>query len=216
MKFTRCSNPLLVIAKTVSRVLLPVLLFVPHSSVAVYAQTLATLDGATSAIPLYPMTEVNEKEHLGYFGDPYPIHVSPWTAAFLPQYFSGTTQELMTCERPIKPGCFDPSPITVKIGDDLTASADNASNEFFDQINRNVYQTSDGQWNMAVTLYLRKKSAPKNTLEGTWTVIAHARPETQSTITTPTSWVVDKLLVHRARLQLCGLAACAQQSEWRV
>ena len=163
--------------------------------VMLYAQAPAAQSSATSSLPLYPMTQVNEKEHLGYFGDPYPIRVVPWTAHFLPQYFSGTTQELMTCERPIKPSCFETSPITVKIPADLETSANNANNEFFDQINRNIYQTNDGQWNMAVTLYLRKKSAPITTLEGTWTVIAHAHPEAQSTITAPTSWVVDKILV---------------------
>ena len=161
----------------------------------VYAQSPETQSPSAHPIPLHPMTQVDEKEHLGYFGDPYPVHVAPWTAPFLPQYFSGTTEELMTCERPIKPGCFVTSPVTVKIADDITAKANNANNEFFDQINRNIYQTDDGRWNMAVTLYLRKASAPKTSLVGSWTVIAHAHPETEDTITTPTSWIVDKILV---------------------
>jgi hypothetical protein len=188
-------NSLRTAFKAVCHLLFPVLVLASSSLVVVYAQAPATQNSTTSRIPLYPMTQVDEKNHLGYFGDPYPVHMSPWTAPFLPQYFSGTTRELMTCERPIKPGCFETSPITVRVPDDLKASANNANNEFFDQINRNIYQTVDGQWNMAVTLYLRKKSAPKTTLEGTWTVIAHAHPSTQSTITAPTSWVVDKILV---------------------
>jgi hypothetical protein len=195
MNFPHRLNPLRTALKTARYVLFPVLSIASSCLGTVHAQALATQDSTTAAIPLYPMTRVNEKEHLGYFGDPYPVHVDPGTASSLPQYFSGTTQELMTCERPIKPGCFDTSPITVTIADDLKTSANNANNEFFDQINRNIYQTADGQWNMAVTLYLRNKSAPKTTLEGTWTVIAHAHPDTQSTTTTPTSWVVDKILV---------------------
>jgi hypothetical protein len=195
MNFPHRSNPLRKAFKAVCHVWFPVLSLASSCLVTGYAQAPVTQDSTGVTIPLYPMTQVNEKEHLGYFGDPYPVHVDPGTASSLPQYFSGTTQELMTCERPIKPGCFETSPITVKIGDDLKTSASNANNEFFDQINRNIYQTADGQWNMAVTLYLRKKSAPKATLEGTWTVIAHAHPSTQSTITAPTSWVVDKILV---------------------
>lgn len=195
MNFPQRLNPLRTALKTVCRVLIPVLSIASSYLIAVYAQAPTTQNSTTATIPLYPMTQVNETAHLGYFGDPYPVHVAPWTAPFLPQYFSGTTQELMTCERPMKPGCFDTSPITVKIADHLKTSANNANNEFFDQINRNIYQTDDGQWNMAVTLYLRNKSAPKTTLEGTWTVIAHAHPNTQNTITTPTSWVADKILV---------------------
>ena len=195
MKSLHRVPPMFVASKAVCSVFVSVVLLGVCPLGTVYAQAPASLNSTAFTIPLSPMTQVNEDEHLGYFGDPYPVHLAPWTAPFLPQYFSGTTEELMTCERPIKPGCFETSPITVKIGDDLTTSAKNANNEFFDQINRNIYQTADGQWNMAVTLYLRKQSAPKNTLEGTWTVIAHAHPESQGTITTPTSWVVDKILV---------------------
>jgi hypothetical protein len=159
------------------------------------AQAPVSPDSSASTIPLRPMTIVNEKEHLGYFGDPYPIHVAPQLAPFVPQYFSGTTDELMTCRRPIKPGCFETSPLTVTIADDLKASASDAGNEFFDQINRNIFQAASGKWNMAVTLYLRKKSASTTNLEGTWTVIAHAHPVTQSLTAVPTKWVVDTILV---------------------
>lgn len=152
-----------------------------------------TVDAAT--IPIQPMTQVNEAEHLGYFGDPYPVHLAPRTEHSLPQYFSGTTSELMTCKRPIKPGCFDTSAINVVIPDDMRAKAKSAGNEFFDQINRNIYQTANGRWNMAVTLYLRPTSAPKTNLADSWTVIAHAHPITQGSMTTPTSWQVDTILI---------------------
>jgi hypothetical protein len=158
-----------------------------------------TVDGSQEiiapTIPLTPMTHINEQKHLGYFGDPYPVRVAPWITTFSPQYFSGTTQELMTCERPIRPGCFQTSNITVTIPDDLRSTAKNAGNEFFDQINRNIYQDNDGRWNMAITLYLRKQSAPKTSLNGSWTVIAHAHPEMEGSLSAPTSWIVDEILV---------------------
>jgi hypothetical protein len=159
------------------------------------AQASLTQDSYASTIPLEPMTQVNEHAHTGYFGDPYPIHVVPQIAPFVPQYFSGTTAELMTCSRPIERGCFKTSPITVTIADDLKASASDAGNEFFDQINRNIYQSANGKWQMAITLYLRKKSAPVTSLKGTWTVIAHAHPVTQFPTTAPAQWVVDTILV---------------------
>jgi len=137
------------------------------------------------------MTQVNETEHLGYFGDPYPIHLAYSLTPTSPQYFSGTTQEILTCERPIKPRCFTATALTVKIADDLKATAAAAGNTFFDKINDNIYQTENGSWEMAVTLYLHNESDPKKD----WTVIAHARPISEVSQTIPTSWIVDRILV---------------------
>ena len=69
------------------------------------------------------MTVVNEKDHTGYFGDPYPIHLSPWLAPFLPAYFSGTTPGTLACEHPIHPECFNETPVTVVPGPDLRNEA---------------------------------------------------------------------------------------------
>jgi hypothetical protein len=161
---------------------------------SLHAQSAAP-DATAAPVPLHAMTQVNEAQGLGYFGDPYPIHLAPAKAPSAPQYFSGTTKELMTCKRPITPECFQTSPLTVTIADDLKTSAGNADNEFFDQINHNIFQTADGKWNMAVTLYLRKKAASTSTLEGSWTVIAHAHPADPSSASAPTRWVADTILV---------------------
>jgi hypothetical protein len=156
---------------------------------ATEAQTMA--GSTTSNIPIQPMTQVNVAQHLGYFGDPYPIHLATQPSPEASQYFSGTTQEILTCTSPIKPGCFAASTLTVTIADDLKATAAAAGNAFYDKINDNIYQTEDGEWQMAVTLYLHKQSNPK--LD--WTVIAHARPADPGSSTPPASWVADKILV---------------------
>jgi hypothetical protein len=141
---------------------------------------------------IQPMTQVNVADHLGYFGDPYPIHVAQWLAPELPQFFSGTTPELLQCQRPIKPGCFSAEPVTLKVSDALKTDAQSAGNVFGDVINRNIYQTLDGAWHMAVTLYVH----PKGNSTTRWTVIAHAHPADPAvSLTPPTSWIADTVLV---------------------
>ena len=83
--------------------------FLVCSSAGLPAQS--EIAGAATAtrpdqLAIQPMTEVNVPEHLGYFGDPYPIHLVPWQQQFLPQFFSGTTPEVLQCDPPIKSGCF--------------------------------------------------------------------------------------------------------------
>jgi hypothetical protein len=146
---------------------------------------------AASTLPIRPMTQVNEAAHLGYFGDPYPIHPAPHLAPDTAQYFSGTTQELLTCQRPIRPGCFSSAPLTVAIPVELKTAAQQAGSAFYDKINDNVYQADDGEWQMAVTLYLHKVSDTKVH----WTVIAHAHPQDAGSATPPTAWIVDTILV---------------------
>ena len=90
------------------------------------------------------MTQVDEAGQLGYFGDPYPIHQTPWTAPFLPQYFSGTTQEILKCKRPIEPGCFQAASLTVNLNGEIQAALDEAGTSVFDKINDNIFQASDG------------------------------------------------------------------------
>jgi hypothetical protein len=156
------------------------------------AQYSASFDGsAIASFPIHPMTQVNEGAHLGYFGDPYPIHLAAGTALERPQFFSGTTQQILTCHRPIKPGCFEASALNVTIAEDLKTSANQAGNSFFDKINDNIYQTADGDWQMAVTLYLHKNNDPKTH----WTVIAHAHPSDGSSLSPPDTWIADTILV---------------------
>ena len=152
-----------------------------------------SLDGQTVApgFDIEPMTQVNVAQHIGYFGDPYPIHLAPWFTPALPQYFSGTTPDLLQCDRPIKPACFSATPLTLTESDALKSTVAAAGNEFGDVINHNVYQTLSGRWEMAVTLYVH----PKGSNETKWTVIAHAHPADDFSLTPPASWVADKVLV---------------------
>jgi hypothetical protein len=156
---------------------------------AAHAQDEATVE--TSAFKIEPMTKVDVAEHLGYFGDPYPIHTAPWLEPYPSQYFSGTTPELLQCGGGVRAGCFTATPLQLTVSDSLQSDVQAAGNVFGDVINRNVYQTIDGAWQMAVTLYVH----PKGDSAKTWTVIAHAHTDESSTLVPPTSWIADKILV---------------------
>jgi len=175
--------------RLVSLAIFGAVVFLLSPSSGLQAQT----EGAASAqLAIEPTTQVNVPDHTGYFGDPYPIHLAPRQQPLLPQYLSGTTPEIMQCKRPIKPGCFSPSPVKVRPDETILKTVSGAGNEIFDMINRNIYQTLDGSWHMAVTLWVEKASDHS----ARWTVIAHAHPEEDSeSITPPTSWIADQILV---------------------
>ena len=155
---------------------------------SVKAQTPA----ATAApIALEPATQVKEEEHLGYFGDPYPIHLAPWLEPFLPQYISGTTPEVLQCQRPVQPGCFSATPVTVTPSAELQSTVTAAGIVCGDPLNRNIFQALDGSWQMAITLYVH----PKGDAKANWTVVAHAHPNEPISLTPPTTWVADTVLV---------------------
>jgi len=149
-----------------------------------------TTNSAAPKFDIQPMTQVNEAEHLGYFGDPYPIHLAPWLEQVLPQYFSGTTSEILQCQRPIKPECFSATPITVTPGDEISEAIKAAGTTIYDQINHNIYQDLNGKWQMAVTLYVRENAHPAVH----WTVIAHAHPDDPASLIPPTTWIADTIL----------------------
>lgn len=79
MKSHCTSNHLHHARKPVFIILYLLLLLLELSPGTVRAQAIAadSENSTNSAIPLKAMTQVNEKEHLGYFGDPYPVHVVP-------------------------------------------------------------------------------------------------------------------------------------------
>jgi hypothetical protein len=151
----------------------------------------ATIGTAGVEFDIQPMTQVNVAEHLGYFGDPYPIHVAQWLEPTLPQSFSGTTPDVLQCEKPISPGCFSSTALRLTAGDSLKSAVHAAGNVFGDEINHNIYQTLDGVWQMAVTLYVH----PQGSSATHWTVVAHAHPaDPSASLTPPTSWVADAIL----------------------
>ncbi|MFT4510451.1 hypothetical protein [Caballeronia sp. 15711] len=146
---------------------------------------------SATAFNIEPMTNVDVANHLGYFGDPYPIHSSQ-PSATAPQSYSGTTTQVLQCTPPITPGCFTSADLQFKYDSSLTSAVSAAGNAFGDTINHNIYQTLDGVWHMVITLYVH----PLGAQNPHWTVIAHASPADNTPASTPpSSWIVDKLLV---------------------
>jgi hypothetical protein len=138
------------------------------------------------------MTNVTENPRQGYFSDPYPIRVAASDAAQIPQSFSGTTTQVLSCAGSLTPGCFRPTPIHVTIGPDLTQQAASSGATLHTEINNNIFQDDSGSWQMAVTYYVSNRRFPK---ASQWTAILHAHPVNPSGNTVPTSWVADSLLV---------------------
>jgi|GEM_PF-6441362 len=76
-----------------------------------------------SKFAIEPMTGVDVANHAGYFGDPYPVHLSSWLALFVPQTVSGTTPSLLECHGPVRPACFSSAPVIVTVDNSLQAAA---------------------------------------------------------------------------------------------
>jgi len=149
------------------------------------------LIGTAPAFNIQPMTQVDVNEHLGYFGDPYPIHSAPGHNSREAHYFSGTTPELLQCKGTVRAECFSADSLKLTMSDSLHADVQAAGNQFGAVINHNVYQTDDGTWQMAVTLYVH----PKENSNKRWTVIAHAHAKDPTALEPPVAWVADKILV---------------------
>jgi hypothetical protein len=141
---------------------------------------------------IQPMTNVTEHPRQGYFSDPYPIHVAASDAAAIPQSFSGTTKEVLSCAGSPTAGCFHASQLTVTIGSALAQQAAASGSTLRTGINNNIFQDDSGAWHMAVTYYV---SNLKHPTARAWTAILHAHPVSVSGSAVPTSWVADSLLV---------------------
>ncbi|SEP51132.1 family 43 glycosylhydrolase [Amycolatopsis saalfeldensis] len=136
---------------------------------------------------IQPMTKVTTQPRQGYYSDPYPIRVAkPGT---LPQSFSGTTSELLSCAGTPTKGCFQATPMTVSIGPSLTAQL--AGSTLRNRINNNVFQDDSGAWQLAVTYYVANPRYPQ---AKAWTAVVHARPAQASGTAVPTDWVADSLV----------------------
>lgn len=138
------------------------------------------------------MTTVTEKPKQGYFSDPYPIHLAAGDASAIPQSFSGTTPDLLSCAGAPTEGCFREDPITVSIGPDLARQVSAAGATLKQGFNNNIFQDDSGTWQMAVTYYVSNTKFPK---APDWTAILHAHATDRTRNAIPTSWVADPLLV---------------------
>ncbi|WP_328610313.1 hypothetical protein OG943_14665 [Amycolatopsis sp. NBC_00345] len=137
---------------------------------------------------IQPMTQVTAQPRQGYYSDPYPLHIAkPGT---VPQTFSGTTSELLSCGGTPTAGCFKATPMTVAAGPALTAQL--AGSTLKARINNNIFQDDSGAWQMAVTYYV---SNPRFPGAKAWTAVVHARPAGAPAATAvPTDWVADALV----------------------
>ncbi len=136
------------------------------------------------------MTTVDTATHTGYFSDPYPIHLAPWMKPFLPQAFSGTTKEILSCPGKLAAACFNQIPFTVTVGDALKAQAKAMGTTITDTIeNNNIYQDQYGQYQMATTLFVKNPTYPN---ASHWNVIVHAHATDPYY---PTAWIADTVLV---------------------
>ena len=108
----------------------------------------------------------------------------------MPQTFSGTTKDLLTCRGKIRPDCFEGTPLTVSL-DTLRPEAQAVGTKITSSEAIHPYQDNYGQWQMALSLHVENTALQA---KGTWSVIVHAHPE-QESLVAPTSWVTDKVLI---------------------
>ena len=158
------------------------------SSASALAQS--TPSAGVSAVNIQPLLSDSTATE-GHFSDPYPIHLAPWLEPLLPQSFSGTTKDILTCAGKIEVDCFQETAFTVTAGPDLLAEAASVGTDITGTFeNSNIYQDSNGEWSMATTMYVRNlKKFPDVTH---WNLIVHAHPTDPFL---PTAWVADSVLV---------------------
>ncbi len=144
-------------------------------------------------IAIQPMTQVDPASATGYFSDPYPIHAPPlWTTAPIPQSFSGTTKDILSCPGSIQADCFTATPITVSAGPLLVQQAQLQGSTLISFENNNIFRDNAGDWQMATTVYVQNPAYPD---AGPWNVIVHAHPAAASPYAVPTEWIAHTLLI---------------------
>lgn len=146
----------------------------------------STGDGPVAGIE--PMTTV-AGDRAGYLADPQPIRRAPSVGDRV-QLLSGTTQAVISCAYPIKPGCFAWTPVKVTLGS-LKAQLDVAGVRKTNFQNLDIFQDDHGGWQAALTIGVQSAGHPKH-----WTVITHAHPVDAGTADTPpTNWEADAVLI---------------------
>ena len=142
-----------------------------------------------SQIVIRPITKVVPSPKSGFFSDPYPIRLAPAVSPFAPQFFSGTTKEILACpDHIVGADCIDLSSITVSPGA-LATQARASGSTITVSKTQNIFEDDTGAFHMAMTFQVSNPAFPG---VPHWNVIVHAHPTNQSD---PTSWVADTLLV---------------------
>jgi hypothetical protein len=169
------------------------LCFLRCASVVAQSDSLDTTAASTTTYSIEPMTAVNASAGTGYYSDPYPIHLTQPREPSVPQLFSGTTKNILSCSGTPQAECFQETPLTITVGKSLREQAQSQGATVAKPfINNNIYQDHNGQWHMATTLYVGSQTNPD---EQHWTVILHAHPTDPDDSPVPTHWVADTLLV---------------------
>ena len=167
--------------------------FIMAASAAAALATAGIAAARAQQIAIQPMTQVDTTSATGYFAEPYPIHAAPrWTTAAIPQSFSGTTKEILSCPSSIQADCCTATPITVSVGPSLVQQAQEQGSTLTSFENNNIYRDHTGAWQMATTAYVKN---PAYADAGPWNVILHAHPASPSPYAVPTEWIADTLLI---------------------
>jgi hypothetical protein len=125
-----------------------------------------------------------------YFSDPYPVYRSSHgESAADPHIVFGTPDAVLLCPGPLSPGCYRRHSLDIEISPALTAAANAAGTVITATQNHNPFQGVGG-WSMALTVSVRRKSAPAG---DDWSVILHARPASAAD-PVPTTWIADSVL----------------------
>lgn len=131
----------------------------------------------------------------GHFSDPYPIGPAV-TSSSTPLVFSGTFDELITCQGPIKPGCFTPSTISIGVDPALQAQVAQQGNQIRATKAHHITRAADGSWQMVIAAVIAPKGSSGTGSKGGWNVILHAHPtQGGDSSAIPTRWTADTLLV---------------------
>jgi hypothetical protein len=93
----------------------------------------------------------------------------------------------------LAPTCYTPETLTIAASTAITQQAASVGSTLKPFDNMNVYQDDSGNWQMAVTAYV--KNSTENPDNNPWTVILHASPNSVTPGQVPTAWTADALLV---------------------
>jgi hypothetical protein len=137
----------------------------------------------------------SESARDGHFSDPYRIGPAT-TDSSSPLTFSGTFNEIITCQGTIKPGCFTPSTISVGLDASLKDQVAAWGNEIRATKAHHITRAPDGSWQMVLAAVVAPKGSRGTGSKGGWNVILHAHPTSGGDSSAmPLQWTADTLLV---------------------
>lgn len=166
----------------------------PGTSADAGASGSSTPDPSLADVGIHQATSAGSARD-GHFSDPYPIGPAV-TSSSTALVFSGTFDELITCQGPIKPGCFIPSTISVGVDPALQAQVAQVGNQIRATKAHHITRAADDSWQMVIAAVIAPKGSNGTGSKGGWNVILHAHPaQGGDSSVIPTKWTADTLLV---------------------